>query len=98
MFNPLNWFKKKEKTPMPSKFYLIKRIKQAKELGLDDEETKIVEIYKDGKLAELPQPYTEELIMSLREVDEIPGTEEIFNEEEYDFIEIADFGAVKWVR
>lgn len=95
--NNLNPLKKKpEKESMPSKFYLIRRSGLAKQLNMQDEELKVVEIYKQGKLSELPQPYTEELINSLEEVDEMSGTEEEFKEEEYEFEESVKFGEVEY--
>ena len=93
----LNPFKKKpEKESLPNKFYLIRRNSLAKQLNLEDSELKIVEIYKKGKLSELPQPYTEELINSLEEVDEMTGTEEEFKEEEYEFEDTVNFGEVEY--
>ena len=97
----LNPFKKKkEKEAFPNKFALIRLTNHAKESGIEDEENKVIEIYKRGKLLGVPKPYTEELVRALEEVEEIPVIEEKFKEEdEFVFDEsTSQFGSVERIR
>ena len=97
----MNWnpFRKKtEPVTFPSKFALIRYTKQAKELGIFDDENKVVEIYKNGILSETPKPYSIELVKALEEIDEIPVVEESFEEESFDFDEFGDFGYTQFRR
>jgi hypothetical protein len=95
--NPLNWFKKKEKTPLPKNFALGRLNKHAKFSGISDDENKIVEIYRGGKLAEV-RPFSDELIKALQDVDEIPFAWESFEEEPFEFEESMDFGVAEFRR
>ena len=96
MWNPFK--KKKQRVALPNRFALVRFTKHAKELGIFDDENKVVEIYKRGVLSEPPIPYSEELVKALESVDEIPVINEEFDEEQFSFIESADFGGVEFRR
>lgn len=93
MWNP---FRKKEEIKFPNKFALVRYSEHAKNKGLFFNETAIVEIYKEGKLTGIPMPYSEELVNSLEEIDEIPVVWEKFKEEPYEFEDTTEFGFTEY--
>lgn len=97
-FSFFNIFKKKkEQVGFPHRFALIRYSNHAKDKAIYDDENKIIEIYKKGELIETHQ-YSAELVNALEEVDEIPVEEEKFEEEDFEFQEVANFGSVSLRR
>ncbi len=89
-------FGKKEKETPPSHFGLIRFSKHAKRNGTSDKENAEIWEYDGGKLVGSPHPYSEELVKSMREIDEIPVVWEKYIDEDFELEEVADFGQVEF--
>lgn len=92
-----NWWKEKNKAPLRyiNEFCLIKVSDIARNKGIEDDENKIIEHYKSGRLFKT-YVYSEALVQSLKEVYEIPVISEDFeDEEEYEWEEPTEFGVTK---
>lgn len=87
---------KEKKIIYPQSLGIIKLNDVAKQKGIFDDENKIIEIYRHGKLSEIIK-YTEFDVKALKELEGIPILEEpIENEEEINFDLEASFGTVSY--
>jgi len=83
----------KEKLKYPSSFALIRFTDIAKEKGTLDEFNKEIVIYENGLIKEIV-PYSEQEVKALREIYKIPVEEEILDDSEFKFDNVATFGVV----
>jgi len=93
----LTWFRKKEEPTLPARFGLIRVSPLAKSKAIYDNPNKIIEIYRDGVVVK-SEPYSEELVTALMEVDEIPVIEETPEETNFQFNESEGFGFTEYRR
>ncbi|MEK6878721.1 MAG: hypothetical protein AABY22_03890 [Nanoarchaeota archaeon] len=88
-------FKRNEKIEPPEESAIIKINDIAKENGIYDDENKIIEVNRSGKISKIK--YSEAEVESLREQG-IPVVEEVYSDEA-EFIESVDFGGIEsWKR
>jgi hypothetical protein len=87
-------FGKKEKVEPPEIFAKVKLNSVAKENAIYDEENKIIEISRYGKITKVK--YSEAEVESLREQG-IPVIDEEYSDE-YEFLSGADFGGLEYRR
>ena len=93
--NPFNLFKKKEEPEgAPYSYGIIRLTNVAKSMGLTDDENKVIDVFRGGERVEC-LPYTKSHLLALREVDEIPIVEEEFDEEDFEFESVVDFGILE---
>ena len=93
----LKWWKNRNKKigTYPYEFAIIKVSDIAKYSGTEDDENKIVDHYKGGKLI-ASYPYSESIVMTLRNIEEIPVVEEDFEiDEEFEWDESTEFGVTR---
>lgn len=92
-----NLFKKKEEETAPYSYGIIRLTNNAKSMGINDDENKVIDIFSGGEKIDT-LPFSKALLTALREVDEIPVTEEEFDEEEFEFDSIVDFGILEYKK
>lgn len=80
-------FGKKEKVEPPDQYAIVKLNEVAKESAVYDDENKIIELHKSGKVSEIT--YSEADVDSLREQG-IPVIDEEYTDE-YDFLNSRDW-------
>ncbi|MEK6882587.1 MAG: hypothetical protein AABY22_23400 [Nanoarchaeota archaeon] len=86
-----NFFKKEEKVEVLDTRAIIKMNDVAKENSIFDDENKIIELHRNGKIEIIK--YSDADVQSLREQG-IPVLSEEYSDN-YDFINAVDFGAVE---
>lgn len=96
--NPLKWFKKEEELKYPSHFFLIRLNPIAKSLGIKDTFNKEIDEIKNGVVINT-FPYSDKLLSSIKELDEVPLFEEDFDEdEEYEYDSFSELGVIKYKK